>query len=220
MLHICFDYLNKNFYFEENQNRYDISIKNMDIFVRITIAVNKLPIYIKFNRLLDLMNYVFEYKLRYINNEYINNEYIKISNIYKNDLYIKDEYNKNIIDILPNKIINNILQIQIEFIHQYQYKIYHNNLISINVLSYIEYNYMSKYIYLYTNSVIKFKILNKTFFNIIKLHNENKSNLIKNILDNDIYLQNKLKLYNNIYKISLYNDILYNWKEIYFNYQY
>ena len=64
-------------------------------------------------------------------------------------------------------------------------------------------------------------MLNKTFLQIINLHYQNKSNLIKYIIDNDIYFQKEL--YNN-YDIKtkklLYYDLLYNWKEIYFNYKY
>lgn len=214
MLYICYNNADKTYCFYHNRNELNIHINDLNIFVRITI-VKQSHIYIRFYRLLDLMNFVFEYNLRCINHEYI-----QISNIYNKDLYTKNTDNKNHVNILPNKIINNhLLYIKFEFIQQIQYKLYHNHIISINSLTNNEFNYTQKYIFLYTHSIIKFKMLNKTFLRIIKLHYQNKSNLIKNILDNDVYIQNEV--YNDFeFKKLLYNDLIYNWKEIYFNYKY
>ncbi len=230
MLYISYNNADKTYCFYHNRNKLNIHIKDVNIFVCITI-VNNSQIYIRFYRLLDLMNFVFEYTQRYVNLGSpevsrlialdVNNEYMTISNVYKNDLYAEYIEYKNHVNILPNKIISNILYIKFEFIYQFQYKLYHNYITLINVLTNNEFNYTQKYVYLYTPSIIKFKMLNKTFLQVIKLHYQNKSNFIKDIIDNDMYFQNEL--YNN-YDIKtkklLYYDIIYNWKEIYFNYKY
>ena len=116
MLYICYNNADKTYCFYHNRNELNIHINDLNIFVRITI-VKQSHIYIRFYRLLDLMNFVFEYNLRYASllcanesyysdaNNNINNDYIKISNIYNKDLYTKNIHDKTHVNILPNKII-------------------------------------------------------------------------------------------------------------------
>jgi hypothetical protein len=209
---ICYDELEGEFYFVKEQNRVNMSIPDVDIFVKIDIDNNKFII--QYYCLLRFMKYVFQCKDQ--DKVY---EYMLISNVFKRNLFYDEDTNVFVVNELPEKIIQNKLYIQIEFIPQYQYKMYYNHLTCVNALSNqdIEFTgYMDKFVYIYTSTMIQFPILRKTFMKVMIYGYQNQHNKIKELLNCDLYFQNEIKKYNDKNIELLYNDLVYHSKEIYF----
>lgn len=198
-IQICLTYPNYTYFFINNKNNIlnfsSIIVKDKNMFVKILINDKIQPI--RFYELLSLMKNKLQ---KYIRDKdyiyYVNNNSYDLNNI----------FNSNDINKM---IINNTLYIKIYFFDIYQYKIYQNILVYINVNDDKEVIFTNDIIYLYTNNIYQCKISNNTFKKIISLHLESKNDLIKKYLESDLYLEKS-------YVESLYKEIVYNWMEIYF----
>jgi hypothetical protein len=142
-----------------------------------------------------------------------------ISNVFKRDLFYDEGTDLLVVNKLPKKIIQNKLYIQMEFIQQYQYKMFYNHLTCVNALSNQDIEFtdnMDKFVYIYTSTIIQFPILRKTFMKVMIYGYQNQHNKMKELLNSDFYFQDEIKKYNDKNIKLLYNDLVYHSKEIYF----
>ena len=192
------------FYIVYEQYKFDIPKDKLGIFVLVTI--DKQSFHIRFYNLQNLMKYIFQ--VRYDN--------VNIFNLYKKYMFYKKDFNINVINNLRKTIKNNILSVNITLLNQNKTIMKHNSFDCINIVSNNNISEINNIIYLYSNNIIHFKMKYTTYLQIVKLHYSNQKDKIKSLLDNDNYFQQECTYCKDINITSLYNDLIHNFEDVYF----